>query len=443
MSKFRNIGLTSLIDLLLLFLLAYMPLAFGAVALQWRAPAFVVAFVMGALALIASMRDSYARQEVALRHDMTVRKSPLIFMGLFLGLILIRLLSPIYPHPAPHKGWIAFFTYMTAFSVYFVITTQVAGRQRLKKIIFCIVSVSVFEAFYGLIEHVSKHQHIFFYAKRAYTEVATGTFINRNHYAAYLMMGLSLCMGMFLYNWSRRFAHRNKSHWKQGAAPKLAIIGFCLVMILAAIWSSESRAVPLMIIGALLLDRIPNRTDSKIEKFPVLLFGVIILAAVVFSIWLGISPINFRYAELIGDMEVADGRPQAYVTAWRAWLSAPILGHGAGVFEDLFFMFRTSMLKVFYDHAHNDYLEILAETGITGLFCFVAAIFWALANVFQKIKKRKSRFAKNYAWAATIGVLAMLLHGIVDFDFQIPANLTTFFAMLAVAQVAASGKFGD
>src|SRR6185295_8418913 len=50
------------------------------------------------------------------------------------------------------------------------------------------------QAFYGLAEYLSGRQHIFGYAKKYYTDVATGTFINRNHYAGCLEMTLPLAI---------------------------------------------------------------------------------------------------------------------------------------------------------------------------------------------------------------------------------------------------------
>ncbi|MCH7780791.1 MAG: hypothetical protein IH848_08085, partial [Acidobacteria bacterium] len=50
------------------------------------------------------------------------------------------------------------------------------------------------QAIYGAAEYLSGHQHIFAYAKKYYLESATGTFINRNHFAGYLALVLPLVL---------------------------------------------------------------------------------------------------------------------------------------------------------------------------------------------------------------------------------------------------------
>jgi O-antigen ligase len=442
MDNSDTLRIDKLIDALVIFLLFYLPLAFGGVALQWRAPSFIAGAVLMVLSTIRLVKIGRLNKGKINSQSSPDTKLALVFMALFLLLLLVQQLPGIGKHPAPQKGWIALFTYMTAFAVFFAITTAVQSKARLKVIIFCVVIVGVFQALYGLIEQISGHQHIFLFSKHAYKDVATGTFINRNHYAAYLMMSLSLCMGIFFHTWSRRLGRGPKTHWRQGSASKLAIVGFCLVLGLTAIWASASRAAPIMLAVALILG-IFVFAPSKTNKSLIVIFACVAGAAILFSLWLGISPVSHRYFALIGDLDAAGGRPGAYATAWRMWLAAPIFGHGAGLFGDLFYCFRSADIKVFYDHAHNDYLEICAETGIFGLMFFIGAIISSLAVSLKCRRRRKSHFPLAFSWASMTGVLALMFHGLVDFNFQIPANLTTFFALLAIAQVAAMRRFGD
>src|SRR5438093_907950 len=59
-----------------------------------------------------------------------------------------------------------------------------------------LVASGGFQAIYGLAEYFSDHQHIFGYAKKYYTDVATGTFINRNHFAGYLELTIPLAIAL-------------------------------------------------------------------------------------------------------------------------------------------------------------------------------------------------------------------------------------------------------
>ena len=75
-----------------------------------------------------------------------------------------------------------------------------------------IAASGTFQAVYGSVEYLTGHQHIFGYAKEFYVQQATGTFINRNHFASYLAMTLPMAMGVMLFG--IREAPRGLS-WRQ------------------------------------------------------------------------------------------------------------------------------------------------------------------------------------------------------------------------------------
>ena len=56
-------------------------------------------------------------------------------------------------------------------------------------------AAGVFQATYGAAEFLSGRQQIFGYVKKYYLESATGTFINRNHYASMLAMCAPFALG--------------------------------------------------------------------------------------------------------------------------------------------------------------------------------------------------------------------------------------------------------
>ena len=106
------------------------------------------------------------------------------------------------------------------------------------------------------------------------------------------------------------------------------------------------------------------------------------------------------------------GRLEYWRVAWRAYTSEPLRGTGAGTYELAWHRERTT----YYDvrDAHNLYLEQLSETGPLGL----ALLVGALAAPFAGARATRRRPLGPAVLAA---YSAILLHAVVDWDWEMPA----------------------
>lgn len=90
-------------------------------------------------------------------------------------------------------------------------------------------------------------------------------------------------------------------------------------------------------------------------------------------------------------------------------------------------------------HAHNDYLQLFAETGVFGALAFCA--FWTVF-VLGALRRLIQRRTVPRLWLLAglfAGVFAFLLHAVVDFDFFNPSLATAAFLLAAVFCAAADG----
>lgn len=115
------------------------------------------------------------------------------------------------------------------------------------------------------------------------------------------------------------------------------------------------------------------------------------------------------------------------------FLAHPILGSGFGTFATAFPHYRVFFDGFVVDHAHNDYVELLLDTGLVGF----GIAMWFLVILYREGLRnaRLARFSQPAAMsiAALAGCTGLLAHSFLDFNLHIPGNAAVFYVLCAVA----------
>ncbi|WYD82347.1 MAG: O-antigen ligase family protein [Candidatus Electrothrix gigas] len=114
----------------------------------------------------------------------------------------------------------------------------------------------------------------------------------------------------------------------------------------------------------------------------------------------------------------------------------PLLGWGLGCFPVAFPAFQPdSLCRWFINHAHNDYLELTAETGIIGLFAALLVVSVLFISCMRKLKHTKRRELRMIGIGALAGCFSLLVHSVMDFNFHIPFNAMLFAVLKGVETI--------
>jgi hypothetical protein len=164
-----------------------------------------------------------------------------------------------------------------------------------------------------------------------------------------------------------------------------------------------------------------------------LLVSLIVIDIFIVGSWFGLEKVKER---LVETNMTAEARDEVNVDILPYWQDYFLTGSGLGSFYTTFPRYQSPEVEGYYDHAHNDYLEVATETGIIGLLLLGIAVLLTIAVVLDTQYRRHSPLNRGIAFAATMAITALLIHSTVDFNLQIPANGATFMLILALAWVA-------
>jgi O-antigen ligase len=204
----------------------------------------------------------------------------------------------------------------------------------------------------------------------------SSTFGNRTYFAGYLVLMLPILISRII-NDKSGFLRRN-----------LSIVATILVLFLMV--KTESRSAWAAGLVSVVLFVVLNFRASKSRWMAIALIALLAIGSFLMFHEL-ISRRLTGMFELNPQSAIAR-RLYFYEGAWRAFLASPIIGNGVGNFIVFLPGFRSPdywMLKSedIVPHAHNEYLEILSETGLVGLLLFGTFVVYYFRKVVAAYKR--------------------------------------------------------
>jgi O-antigen ligase len=188
-------------------------------------------------------------------------------------------------------------------------------------------------------------------------------------------------------------------------------------------------AAQMILLAAFVLKRRKNWTA------PFALAGFLALSMILL-LWLGGVDLAERLASVHnGTRADLSGATRLTIDhdALRIFAQRPLMGWGLGVFGVIYPSFSSLSTNLKVGMAHNDYLQLLVEMGAVGfviLLWFLVALF---RSALRKLNHASSTTNAAVTLAALLGVSGILVHSLVDFNLQIPANATLFYVLCVIA----------
>lgn len=242
-----------------------------------------------------------------------------------------------------------------------------------------------------------------------------GSFRYSNHFAGATVLTLPIAIALWLWASARKLPL-----WIGGGIAG-ALFGLGLW---AVGGTAQSRAgVASLLMSGFLISFLALSAPwaRRIAGYVTLAYAGVIVAGLVVMLgaWHWIVPILAPEWQKRISFLLSDGRALAAQIAVRMFRASPWLGTGLTSFEQIFPRFDSGHTRLYF--AHNDYAQILAETGLVGVVALVtlAVILWQRFWRFSAGAKERYRLLNSGPWAALAGIA---VHSAFDWQMYLPAN---------------------
>jgi tetratricopeptide (TPR) repeat protein len=429
--------------------LIFAPLAFGTVE-QWS---MLTVEVLVSLAItvycIQHIRTSGKFHHVPGVIPLLLFIGWMIFQIVPLPVILVKIFSPatyqVYkpisdmlegnrwmPLTVYQKGSVQECLRIVSYILFYILTIQLlSGAERLKQTVKICSWLAVGVAVLAILQKFSSPTRIYWFRLAPPDSTPIGPWINHSQYCGYIEMISPVVLALSLYyrpviDTTESLRTRIVTFLTMTGGNLHIFLGIGIMVLASSVFISMSRGGIIAFTFSLLFFFIILR--KRQPRYSNLFFAGI-AACLIFSIayWVGWGTIFERFGYTFTAGGVKFDRLPIWQNSLQIFKDFWFAGSGFGTFINIFPDYKTITDSYVYDHAHNDYIELLTDGGIVG-FVLVA---WFVATVsrdgWRMIGRRRDRYSILISIGALSGILAMLIHSISDFNMHNGADGLYFF----------------
>ena len=314
--------------------------------------------------------------------------------------------------------------------LFLIVLNNLTRQESAQLITFIMIFLGMAVSIYAIYQFATSSEYVWHFIKPAgYRKRGSGTYICPNHLAGFLEILLPVGLSFAL---TSRLGHVLR-----------ILLGYASLVILAGIGVTISRGGWLATIVTLFLFFICliRRRQFRIPA----LVAALLLVGLVTAFCFKTGQVQKRFDEILSAEapNSAETRFRLWRPTFRMWQDHFWLGVGPDHFDYRFPLYRPPEVQLRPGHAHNDYLNTLADWGVIGAVIVALAFALLYSGVFKTLKfvrrqesdlgtKPSNRVA--FVLGASLGLAAILIHSLTDFNMHVPANailVVTLMALLA------------
>jgi O-antigen ligase len=334
---------------------------------------------------------------------------------------------------------------LTAASVFWVALQLCRNSARANYLIRSIAGIICVYAAYGITSLALKRGSIVWSGSTVSREFVTSTFVNPNHCATYVGIGIIVICGLVLRLYRREtgisggsFSFRIASFIEATGKPGAILLGGAFLLVVALVLTGSRSGIiatglGLTVLGALIL----RRSRGRFSEFS---WAIVIFAVVVAAALLTFGDLFLGNVTEVGIDD--ETRMAIHAVTLRSIFSSPLLGYGYGTFMDVFPMFhdRSVGIQGYFEEANNSYLEAFQGLGLVFGTMLVACVVLLVLRCLKGAAVDRGQGITVPCIAASIAFLVGV-HSLADSSLQVQAVALTFIAVLGAGVAQSTRAF--
>lgn len=306
--------------------------------------------------------------------------------------------------------------------LFFMIFMSMRSIDQARKLSHVIGAIVALYAAFSLVSFWLVPENILWFKKPTDPKALSGTFVNRNNYAAYASQGLILMLACC----ARYFAGSQIRSPYQYFAARFLQWGWLLalgisVLFLSILLSGSRGALLSVAVGIAAFLLLSVKFASRKAVFWTVGLLVLLLGG---HFSLSGAFVSERFMVEGG----ASDRLELYKGMVDVLQERPLTGYGS--IEELFRLYREPEMASYYRRGHNDILELFVVFGIPAGITLLTPVVFVLRRIFVAINSLGAD--RHFAIGGIACSATIFSHALVDFPFQIPAVSYFFTTLLAV-----------
>ena len=306
--------------------------------------------------------------------------------------------------------------------LFFLMAQSFRERVDLGRLVWFLILLCFGVSLLGIIQHSTSEGTIYWLRELRSKGEPFGPYVNRNHFAGFVELTLPVGLAMLIFRGLRRDLY-----------PLASIL--TIVPIGALILSGSRGGIVSFVFEVAVLSLLA-KTHKGPEGPRFKAVAIVALAAVALIAWLGAATAIERFSVVRPGEVTIERRFSMSKGALHIFEDHPLKGAGLGALVAVYPRYEILYDGRLVDHVHNDYMEMLAETGVFGGLCGLAFLWILFSEAKRSYITEQGHFSRALHAGAVTALCGILLHSFVDFNLHIPANALLFLLQVTLATSA-------